>query len=138
VPQLTVAVVPSPDQVVVRVTGESDLSTAPLLADALQRAEDHGTRVVVVDVSGARFWDCSGLRALADLTARLRASDRECRLVGATAATRRLIAMAQFSGALEIDGPVATALTPRSGRPSTRALAPRAAAGVELTGRRTG
>ena len=135
-PPLTVAVVPSPDQVVVRLTGESDLSTVALLTDALRRAEDHGTRVVVVDVAPVRFWDCSGLHALADLTARLRSGDRQCRLVGATAATRRLIAMAHFSGALELDGPVTTALRPR--RPWARALAGRAATGVELAGRRTG
>jgi anti-anti-sigma factor len=139
---LTVALVPTPDQVVVRLTGESDLSTTAPLTDALRRAEDHGTRVVVVDVARARFWDCSGLHALADLTARLRAGDRECRLVGATATTRRLIAMADFSGALELDGPVATpapaGAPARRRRPWARALAQRAAAGVELAGRRTG
>ena len=136
-PQLTVVVVPSPDQVVIRLAGESDLSTAPLLTAALQRAGSHGTRVVVVDVARARFWDCSGLRALADLTARLGADDRECRLVGATSATRRLIAMAHFSGLLELDGPVSKPPT-RPRRPWARALAGRAAAGVELADRRTG
>ena len=141
-PQLTVALVPTPDQVVVRLTGESDLSTTALLTEALRRAEDHGTRVVVVDLARARFWDCSGLHALAELTARLRADHRECRLVGATAPTRRLIAMADFSAALELDGPVATpvpaAVPARRRRPWARALAERATARGELAGRRTG
>jgi anti-anti-sigma factor len=139
---LTVALVPTPDQVVVRLTGESDLSTAALLTDALRRAGEHGTRVVVVDVARARFWDCSGLHALADLTARLRADDRDCRLVGATAETRRLIAMADFSAALELDGPVTTPAPARAParrrRPWARILAERAAAGAELAARRTG
>jgi anti-anti-sigma factor len=141
VPQLTVALVPSPDQVVVRLTGDSDLSTTALLTEQLQAAEDHGTRVVVVDVARARFWDCSGLHALADLSARMRVDDRECRLVGATWETRGLIAMGDFAGALELDGPVSTPLrvpVSRRRRPWTRAMASRAAAAVELTGRRTG
>jgi anti-anti-sigma factor len=142
VPPLTVALVPTPNQLVVRLTGESDLSTAGLLTEALRRAEGHGTRVVVVDVARARFWDCSGLHALADLTARLRADDRQCRLVGATAPTRRLIAMADFSAALELDGPVATpapaGIAPRRRRPWARALTERAVGGVELAGRPAG
>jgi anti-anti-sigma factor len=109
VPQLTVALVPAPDQVVVRLTGEGDLSTAALLTHALDRAAGHGTRCVVVDVSRACFWDCSGLHALADAAARLQADGRQCRIVGATAATRRLIAMAALAGALELDGPVVAA-----------------------------
>ena len=65
-PQLNVALVPAPDQVVVRLTGDADLSTAPLVADALMQAARLRTRQVVVDLAGARFWDASGLRTLAD------------------------------------------------------------------------
>ena len=140
-PQLTVALVPAPDQVVVRLTGEGDLSTAAFLTDALARAVGHGTRCVVVDVSRACFWDCSGLHALADAAARLRADGRQCRIVGATAATRRLIAMAGFTGALELDGPVAAA-APEPVRPRRRPASGHAAtvrarpAEVALAGRR--
>jgi anti-anti-sigma factor len=140
VPQLTVALVPAPDQVVVRLTGEADLSTDGLLTDALDRAAGHGTRGVVVDVSCTRFWDCSGLHALADLTARLRAGGRQCRIVGATAPTRRLIAMARFTGALELDGPITTAAEPVKPRrpPASGHTAPVRAqtATVVLAGRR--
>jgi anti-anti-sigma factor len=61
---------------------------------------------VIVDVAAVRFWDCSGLHALADLTAELARAGRQVRIVGAGAATRRLIGMADFSAALELDGPV--------------------------------
>ena len=105
-PLLTVALVPAPDRIVVRLTGESDLSTGPLLGDGLARAASRGTHTVIVDVSSVRFWDCSGLHALADLTAELRTAGRHCRIVGAGRATRRLIAMAHFTDALELDGPV--------------------------------
>jgi len=104
--QLNVALVPAPGRVVVRLTGETDLSTAPLLGRELARAASLGSQSVIVDVSGVRFWDCSGLHLLADLTAVLSPAGRQCRLVGAGPATRRLIAMADFSGDLELDGPV--------------------------------
>jgi anti-anti-sigma factor len=121
-PLLIVALVPAPDRIVVRLTGETDLSTAPLLDEELARAAALGTRTVIVDVSSVRFWDCSGLHALADLSAGLRAAGRECRIVGAGRATRRLIAMADFTTALELDGPV-----PLSDRPRRQPSAPRAA-----------
>ena len=105
-PLLTVALVPAPDRVVVRLNGETDLSTAPVLTDQLARAAAHGTHAVIVDVSCVCFWDSSGLRALADLTSGLAATGRHCRLVGAHSATRRLIAMADFTAALDLDGPV--------------------------------
>jgi anti-anti-sigma factor len=141
VPQLTVALVPAPHQVVVRMTGEADLSTDAQLREALDRAAAYGTRCVVVDVSLARFWDCSGLHALADVTARLRAADRQCRIVGATAPARQLIAMAAFTGALDLDGPVdavaAALVRPRRRRAAGYAATVRARpAEVVLAGRR--
>jgi anti-anti-sigma factor len=106
VPLLNVALVPAPDLVVVRLTGESDLSTAAQLVDALGQAAGLGTDSVVVDVAAVRFWDCSGLHALADFTADLGRAGRSCRIVGASAATRRLVVLAGFAPALVLDGPV--------------------------------
>jgi anti-anti-sigma factor len=131
VPLLTVALVPAPDRIVVRLTGETDLSTAPLLTDALVRAAARGTRAVIVDVSSVRFWDCSGLHVLADLTAGLRTAGRQCRIVGAGPATRRLIGMANFSAALELDGPVQLADRPRR-QPASLRPAPAWERAVEI------
>lgn len=105
-PLLNVALVPAPGLVVVRLTGESDLSTTGQLVDALAQAAGLGTDSVVVDVAAAKFWDCSGLHALADFTAELARAGRQCRLVGASAATRRLVVLAGFAPALTLDGPV--------------------------------
>ena len=113
-PLLNVALVPAPDQVVVRLTGEADLSSAPLLSDALTQAGGLGTRQVVVDVGSVRFWDLSGLYALTEFTADLAAEERSCRIVGAPAVTRRLIQLASLGGALNLDGPL------RELPPSTR------------------
>jgi anti-anti-sigma factor len=125
VPQLNVALVPAPDQVVVRLTGESDLSTAALLTDALAQAAGLGSTRVVVDVAAARFWDCSGLHALADFTADLARAGRQCRVVGASAATRRLVVLAGFGSLLALDGPLhATGIGPEPAAPSSPDPAP--------------
>jgi hypothetical protein len=41
---LNVTLVPGPDQVVVRFTGEADLSTSPVIAEALGRAAGRALR----------------------------------------------------------------------------------------------
>jgi anti-anti-sigma factor len=112
VPLLHVTLVPAPDRIVVRVTGDADLSTAPVLTEGLVRAAALGTRQLVVDLAGARFWDCSGLHALRAVTAELQAADRSCRLVGAPRATRQLIAAALLTEQLVLDGPLAELPTP--------------------------
>src|SRR3954454_7890701 len=80
VPLLNVALVPAPDQVVVRLTGDADLSTVPLLTDALLQAAGLGSRQLVVDVAAVRFWDSSALRALAEIGGELTAAGRGCRV----------------------------------------------------------
>jgi anti-anti-sigma factor len=106
VSHLHVALVPAPDQVVVRVSGDADASTVARLSDALEEAAGLGTRRVVVDVAGARFWDCSGLQALVVFTAALAPAGRQCRVVGAPATTRRLVRAAGLADRLELDGPL--------------------------------
>ena len=51
--------------VVVAVSGEVDLCTAPLLAEELRRAQPLDG-VLVVDLDQVEFMDCAGLRALVD------------------------------------------------------------------------
>jgi len=120
VPLLNVALVPAPDQVVVRLTGDADLSTVPLLDDALAQAAGLGTRGLVVDVAAARFWDSSALRALATVSAELHRAGRGCRIVGAGAATRRLIRAADLIDSLELDGPIVEHAAPEAAVPQPR------------------
>jgi len=121
VPPLNVALVPGPDQVVVRLTGDADLSTVPLVSDALTQGANLGTRQIVVDVAGAHFWDVSGLHALAEFTGDLAAAGRSCRIVGALSATRRLIGLADLTDRLELDGPVPAQPARSAGRPGVPA-----------------
>lgn len=106
-PPLLTALVPAPGRVVVRLTGDADVSTSAQLADVLTDAAALGVPSIVVDVAGARFWDVSGLHVLAAFTAALAPSGRQCRVVGANASTRRLVALADFTHSLRLDGPVA-------------------------------
>ena len=119
---LNVAVVPGPDQVVVRLTGDADLSTEPLVARALAEGAAAGTRQVVVDVATSQFWDCSALHALATFTRDLAAAGRSCRIVGALPATRRLIDLAGLDDELVLDGafPARPVALPRQGVPVRR------------------
>jgi anti-anti-sigma factor len=112
VPLLHAALVPAPYQVVVRLTGDADLSTTPLVTEVLTQAAGLGTQHVVVDVAGARFWDVSVLHALVRFSAELAAAGRACRIVGALQATRRLISAAQLTDRLQLDGPATTAARP--------------------------
>jgi anti-anti-sigma factor len=121
VPPLTVALVPGPAQVVVRLTGDADLSTVPQVADALTQGAGHGTRQVVVDVAGAHFWDCSGLHVLVGFTRELSAAGRACRIVGALPATRRLISMANLADHLHLDGVPDRCPGAAAGRPADTA-----------------
>nr|WP_246324613.1 STAS domain-containing protein [Petropleomorpha daqingensis] len=117
---LNVALVPAPDQVVVRLTGDADLSTVPLLADALAQAASLGTRGLVVDVAAARFWDSSALRTLATISGELGRAGRGCRIVGAGPATRRLIRAADLTDVLELDGPITELPKPDPAGPQPR------------------
>lgn len=114
---LNVALVPGPDQVVVRFTGESDLATSPVITEALGRAAALGTRQVVVDVATTKFWDVSGLHALVAFTVELSRAGRSCRIVGALADTRRLIGLAGFAEHLRLDGAVPAPPRRPVGRP---------------------
>lgn len=72
-PLLDVAVKGRPGEpTVVEVGGELDLATAPRLSLALDMAERHGSRSIVLDLAELRFVDASGLRVLVDAARRAR------------------------------------------------------------------
>jgi anti-anti-sigma factor len=132
VPHLQTTVVHAPDQVVVRLTGDVDVVAAARLTRTLQEAAVGGRGAVVVDVAGACFRDCSGLQVLAVFSDALVPAGRRCRIVGAPAATRRLVRSAGFGERLELDGPVdagdprpaAPLTSPRTPSPVRRAALP--------------
>lgn len=79
-----------PEAYVLRLQGEVDLSTAPLLQDALQGIVGDG-RQVIVDMSDLRYLDGSGLRLLFWARERLLAHGRQMLVAGASPIIRRLL-----------------------------------------------
>ncbi len=69
------------------VTGEIDAHTAPMLAEAIDSAEQSELEI---DLSGVEFVDSSGLRVLIDAHQRADADGRTLRLARPSAAVQRL------------------------------------------------
>ena len=67
--------------VVARVSGEVDLSNADSVTDRLIEATPNSTTVLVLDLSGTRYLDSSGVRMLFELAQRLRNRGQGLQLV---------------------------------------------------------
>jgi anti-sigma B factor antagonist len=70
----------TPDAPVLFVAGEIDVSTAPVIRDALTEAVDGGARRVTLDLGGVGFVDSSGLGVIVGALRRLQ-DERDGRLV---------------------------------------------------------
>ncbi len=86
---------------VVAVGGELDLSSAPELLQALTRLVDAGRRDLVVDLSGVRFCDSSGLSVLVRVKNRLDGLGGDVTLAGAHPIVQRVL---EVSGLVEVSG----------------------------------
>ena len=53
-----------PDATVLRLSGELDMASAPLLSEALERTAERDVERVIVDVADLAFCDSSGLAVL--------------------------------------------------------------------------
>jgi len=78
----------SGDSAVVAVTGEIDISTAPLLRDRLQSLAAHQ---VTVDLSAMTFIDSTGLGVLVGAVKRLREDGGEMTLRAPSRSTRKVL-----------------------------------------------
>jgi len=87
----------------VLLSGELDLATAPVVDRAVEAALKRGPELLVLDLQGLDFCDCSGLRAL--LRARLAAlaEQRGFRILAPRPTVLRLISM---SGCAKLLDPV--------------------------------
>ncbi|MET8508731.1 STAS domain-containing protein [Streptomyces sp. NPDC004787] len=70
------------DTVHLRLTGELDLATVPLLQQAAATAISTRPRHLRLDLTGLTFCDQTGLRALHQLTHQVHTADISLRLVG--------------------------------------------------------
>lgn len=82
------------DQMVLALTGELDLATAPQLRDELVTAVDEGTQSLVLDLSGLGFLDSTGLRVLIETHQKLEEAGGKLVLRGVADTTARVLEIA--------------------------------------------
>jgi len=92
-------------QSVLRLLGEVDLSNKNFLRDAIDGALGHGPQVLVLDLSGLSFMDCSGLRVLIGTHKHLSEDQRQLFLAGSRPLIRRLIRLTGLDGYLRLGWP---------------------------------
>ena len=85
----------------VRVTGELDISTAPLLAETLVRAEERSQRVVL-DLRQITFMDSGGVHVILNASVRANAAGRRLVLVRGPSQVDRVLALAHASDTFDI------------------------------------
>ena len=114
---VTVSDIVTEASVTVRVAGEVDMSSAPVVAEALEKgcAEASRSSSLVVDLTGIRFFAAAGLALL--LTVRQRCLDRQVPLlVVAPDSVLRPLRIAGLDGLFDIVPPVDVHTAPVSRR----------------------
>jgi len=94
-------------QSVLRLLGELDLSNKDLLRGAISGVLEHGPRVLVLDLSGLSFMDCSGLRVLVGTHRHLAEDQRQLFIAGSRPLVRRLIRLTGLDAYLRLGWPEA-------------------------------
>jgi anti-sigma B factor antagonist len=87
---------------VVRVSGEIDMATVPLLADAIEAALAAGALELWIDLTLARFMDSSGVHVLLTADERARKLNRRLAVICPRGPVRRLFEVAGVSSQLPI------------------------------------
>ena len=80
----------SDDEHVIALTGELDLDGAPRVEQELQRAEATDVERIVLDLSGLRFIDSSGIRLILAADARSRLDGNRLALIHGPRPVRRV------------------------------------------------
>jgi anti-sigma B factor antagonist len=95
------------DATIVRVVGELDVASAPLLDDALEKAEATDVSVIAIDLTGVSFIDSTGLRALLEAHGRDTRHARAGRLqiTGGSPQAQKLFRLAGVLDKLPFVGP---------------------------------
>jgi anti-sigma B factor antagonist len=92
----------TPDALIVSVTGEIDMGTAPRLAEAFDGASER-TKLVVVDLTDVSFVDSSGLNALLQSQRALAERGSTLRIVApTTSVVRRVFEIANLTDPLNV------------------------------------
>jgi anti-sigma B factor antagonist len=87
---------------VLAVSGDVDLDTATLVADAIEDALDGGALELWLDFSATRFMDSTGLHLLLETQDRVRAHSRRLAVVCPAGPVRRLLELAGLAHELPL------------------------------------
>lgn len=90
------------DRAHVALRGELDLSTAAKVERELQRVEQSGIKLVVLDLSELTFLDSTGLRLIVGADQRARESDRRLAVVKGPATVQRVFTITKLDDRLEM------------------------------------
>ncbi len=91
------------DEVVLVLRGELDPHTAPALREQIDEATLDSTRTLVLDVSGLRFIDSSGLRVIIGAHKDMTARSGRLVLRAPTDTTRRLLDITGLADHIAVD-----------------------------------
>jgi anti-anti-sigma factor len=104
------------ETVVVRLPDEIDMTNADQVAEQLPAAAGPGVKVVVADLTGTRFCDSAGVRALVQARAKLAAGNAELRLAALRdGAVRRSFALLGLDQLMPVYPAVEAALAAEPG-----------------------
>ena len=105
-PFLRMAVTGPPAQPRVRVDGEIDVATAPVLRTELVALIDAGAQHITLDLGGVPFIDSSGLGVLVGTLRRLRETrDGELRVDGVQVGVRKIFEITGLSPMFGLESP---------------------------------
>jgi anti-anti-sigma factor len=90
------------DRVVLELHGELDLAGAPLLQEAIDRAEEQEPEMLVIDLEDLAFIDSSGLRVILSAHERAKERGHVFALTRGSEQVQRLLAIAGVSDRLPV------------------------------------
>jgi anti-anti-sigma factor len=90
---------------VLSLLGELDMCSKDLLAGAIGSALQHGTRMLVVDLSALDFMDCSGLSVLVKTRKQLAEGQGQLVITGCQPIVRRLFHLMDLDSYLDPGAP---------------------------------
>jgi anti-anti-sigma factor len=101
---------------VAHVSGEVDLSNAGSVTERLVEATPNSATAVVLDLSGTRYLDSSGVRMLFELAQRLRNRGQELKLVVADEShVRRVLLLTEVEQVVPLSSSVDAAIGDQAG-----------------------
>jgi anti-sigma B factor antagonist len=89
-------------QVRIALVGELDLSSALTFDEEVRRAEERRPKTLVIDLSGLKFLDSTGLRLILSAQARARKRGMRLAIVEGGDAVKRIFRLAGVNGRLDI------------------------------------